>query len=40
MIWMWLSLIISWLQLNNLYSDKNNQSHSVGLWERNEYIND
>ena len=29
MIWMWLSLIISWLCLNNSISDKKNQSHSA-----------
>ena len=40
MIWMWLSLIISWLLLNNSYSVEKNQSHSVGVRERNEYIND
>ena len=40
MIWMWLSLIISWLTLNNLYSDEKNQSHSVGLRQSNECIND
>ena len=32
MIWMWLSLIISWLKLNNSISDEKNQSHSVCIW--------
>ena len=40
MIWIWLSLIISWLYLNNSYFDEKNQSHSASLRESNEYIND
>ena len=40
MIWMWLSLIISWLKLNNSISDEKNQSHSADLRESNEWTND
>ena len=32
MIWMWLSLIISFLKWNNSYSDEKNESHSVCIW--------